>query len=223
MPNSAAATETIEPRLFSRPDWLANVLRERILKGIYKPGDRLREVELQREFKLSNGPVREALQKLVADGILTRWPGRGVSVVELGMKEIVDLFQLRLAILELAAELAAKRADPAVLVEAALVRKNLRAALSKVKSGDLALISAELIDWILRGAGNNQMTQIWEKTLLQTRIYAYESMRRTAARTEPIQYRIIDAIVEGDVVAARAAVRDLTRQTLRDLNIEADI
>ncbi len=223
MPNSAAATETIEPRLFSRPDWLANMLRERILKGIYKPGDRLREVELQREFKLSNGPVREALQKLVADGILTRWPGRGVSVVELGMKEIVDLFQLRLAILELAAELAAKRADPVVLVEAALVRKNLRAALSKVKSGDLALISAELIDWILRGAGNNQMTQIWEKTLLQTRIYAYESMRRTAARTEPIQYRIIDAIVDGDVVAARAAVRDLTRQTLRDLNIEADI
>ncbi len=223
MPNSAAATETIEPRLFSRPDWLANVLRERILKGIYKPGDRLREVELQREFKLSNGPVRGALPKLVADGILTRWPGRGVSVVELGKKEIGDLFQLRLAILELAAEIAAKRADPVVLVEAALVRKNLRAALSKVKSGDLALISAELIDWILRGAGNNQMTQIWEKTLLQTRIYAYESMRRTAARTEPIQYRIIDAIVEGDVVAARAAVRDLTRQTLRDLNIEADI
>jgi DNA-binding GntR family transcriptional regulator len=67
------------------------------------------------------------------------------------------------------------------------------------------------------------MFQVWEKTLLQSRIYAYESMRRTAARTEPLQYQIIDAILAGDVAAARGAVRALTRETLIDLNIEADI
>lgn len=207
----------------SRTDGLAAILRDRIVKGVYRPGDRIREIELQQEFKLSNGPVREALQRLVADGILDRSPWRGVRVAELGKKEIIELFQLRVALLEYAVELAARRRDPAVLAEAETVRSNLRKALSRVKKGDLALMSAELIEWILRGAGNSQMFQVWEKTLLQSRIYAYESMRRTAARTEPLQYQIIDAILAGDVAAARGAVRALTRETLIDLNIEADI
>src|SRR6478735_5030445 len=96
---------------FSRPEWLVTVVRDRILQGQYKPGDRIREAELQQEFGLSNGPVREALQRLVADGILDRSPWRGVRVVQLTKEEIVELFQLRLALLEYAAELAARRAD----------------------------------------------------------------------------------------------------------------
>jgi DNA-binding GntR family transcriptional regulator len=211
------------PPTFSRTDWLTSVLRDRIMIGKYLPGERIREAELQQEFGLSNGPIREALQRLVADGILDRAPWRGVRVVELGKSEIIELFQLRLAILEFAAGLAAKRADPAVLERADTVRKNLTKALSKVKRGDLALMSAELIEWVLRGAGNSRMFQIWERTLPLTRMYAYESMRRTGARTEPLQFRIIDAIVAGDVQAAREAIRELTKQTLADLNIEADL
>jgi DNA-binding GntR family transcriptional regulator len=208
---------------FSRPEWLISIIRDRVIKGQYKPGDRIREAELQQEFGLSNGPVREALQRLVADGILDRSPWRGVRVVELTKNEIVELFQLRLALLEYAAELAAQRADPDVIADAERVRANLRKALMKVKKGDLALMSAELIEWVLRGAGNKRMIHVWENALLISRVYAYESMRRTAARTEPIQYQIIDAIVAGDVEAARRAVRELTMQTINDLNIDAEL
>jgi DNA-binding GntR family transcriptional regulator len=88
----------------SRTDGLAAILRDRIVKGVYRPGDRIREIELQQEFKLSNGPVREALQRLVADGILDRSPWRGVRVAELGKKEIIELFQLRVALLEYAVQ-----------------------------------------------------------------------------------------------------------------------
>lgn len=209
--------------VFSRTDWLTSVLRDRIVKGKYRPGERIREAELQLEFGLSNGPVREALQRLVGDGILERSPWRGARVAELGPSEIIELFQLRLALLEYAAELAARRADPAVLAQSETVRTNLRKALSKVKRGNLELMSAELIEWILRGAGNNYMFQVWEKTLLPSRMYALESMRRTAARTGPLQFKIIDSIIEGDVAAARKAVRDLTRQTLIDLSIQTDL
>ena len=209
--------------MFSRTDWLTSVLRDRIVKGKYRPGERIREAELQLEFGLSNGPVREALQRLVGDGILERSPWRGARVAELGPSEIIELFQLRLALLEYAAELAARRADPAVLAQSETVRTNLRKALSKVKRGNLELMSAELIEWILRGAGNNYMFQVWEKTLLPSRMYALESMRRTAAQTGPLQFKIIDSIIEGDVAAARKAVRDLTRQTLIDLSIQTDL
>ncbi len=222
-PEAKTSPEQLEQLSLSRTDWLIAILRDRIIKGVYRPGERIRENELQQEFKLSNGPVREALQRLATDGILDRSPWRGVRVIELGKKEIIELFQLRVALLEYAAELSARRRDPVVLAEAKMVRSNLRKALSKVKKGDLALMSAELIEWILRGADNSKMFQVWEKTLLQSRIYAYESMRRTAARTEPLQYQIIDSILAGNAAAARCAVRDLTRQTLLDLNIEADV
>jgi DNA-binding GntR family transcriptional regulator len=208
---------------FSRPEWLASVLRDRIVKGLYKPGDRIRENDLQQEFQLSNGPVREAIQKLVGDGILERSPWRGARVVELNKAEIVELFELRLALLEYAAEQAARRAPADVIKDAERVRRNLQNALKKVKSGDLALMSAELIEWILRGANNKRLFQVWENTLLISRVYAYESMRRTAARTEPLQYRIIDAIVTRNAAAARQAMRELTIETVRDLNIEADL
>lgn len=218
---TARNSPSLQAQQFSRPEWLVTVIRDRVIKGQYKPGDRIRESELQKEFGLSNGPVREALQRLVGDGILDRSAWRGVRVVELNKDEIVELFQLRLAVLEYAAELAARRADHAVIADAERVRGNLHDALMKVKTGDLALMSAELIDWILRGAGNKRMTHIWENALLISRLYAYESMRRTAARTEPVQYRIIDAIVAGDADAARHAVRELTLETIKDLNIDA--
>src|SRR5262249_4954416 len=153
--NARAASP--EQSSFLRPDWLTRVLEERIVKGICKPGDWIRENELQREFELSNGPVREALQRLVAAGILERSPWKGVRVVELSEAEIVELFELRLALLEYAAELAARRAPPEVLAEAKTVRANLRKALARVRKGDLALINAELIEWILRGAGNKRI------------------------------------------------------------------
>lgn len=208
---------------FSRSEWLISIVRDRVIKGDYKPGDRIRESELQQEFGISNGPVREVLQRLVADGILDRSPWRGVRVVELTKEEIVELFQLRLALLEHAAELAARRADPETIGDAERVRSNLRQALLKIKEGNLTLINAELIEWILRGAGNKRMTHVWENALLISRLYAYEAMRRTAAHTEPIQYRIIDAIVSGDAEAARQSVRELTLQTIKDLNIDAII
>jgi DNA-binding GntR family transcriptional regulator len=217
----------IPPKLrqptFSRPGWLATILRDRIVKGIYKPGDRILENELQQEFQLSNGPVREAIQRLVGDGILKRSPWRGARVVELDKAEIVELLELRLALLEYAAEQAARRASPEIIKDADRVRQNLGNALKKVKSGDLALMSAELIEWILRGANNKRIFQIWENTLLISRVYAYESMRRTAAQTEPIQYRIIDASVAKNATAARQAMRELTIETVRGLNIDADL
>jgi len=221
--NQDGISPEVRQPTFSRPEWLATVLRDRVVKGIYKPGDRIRENDLQQEFQLSNGPVREAIQKLVGDRILERAPWRGARVVELSKAEIVELFELRLALLEYAAEQAARRAPADVIADADRVRQNLQNALKKVKSGDLALMSAELIEWVLRGANNKRIFQIWENTLLISRVYAYESMRRTAARTEPIQYRIIDAIVAKDAAAARRAVRELTIETVRDLNIDADL
>jgi DNA-binding GntR family transcriptional regulator len=209
---------------FSRTDWLTEILRDRVLKGRYRPGDRIREADLQAEFNLSNGPIREAIQRLVADGIFQRGPWRGAQVIELTESEIVELFQVRLALLEYAAELAANRATEATAAEAKAVREKLAIALSKVKAGKLDLMNGDLVQWIFRAAGNSRLRDLWDRTMLQARVYVYESMRLTGAmKTEGLQYRMLDAIAAGDAGAARQAVRDLTRQILLDLKIDAKV
>jgi len=207
----------------SRGEWLARILRDRILKGQYRPGARIREIELKEEFNLSNGPVRDAFQFLAAEGLLDRAPSRGIRVVQLGPAEITALFHLRLALLEYAAERAARNIDERSKAEARALKKTLKAALSGVRSGDLGLMNGELMQWVLKTAGNKPIAETWNRTMDQTRIYVYQAMLRTAAKMEPHQYRLIDAIASGNVDAARKAARELTRQTLLDLKIDADI
>jgi DNA-binding GntR family transcriptional regulator len=68
---------------------------ERIMDGTYQPGDRLKELTLAREFHVSQAPVREALRKLEAIGVLKSDPYRGTRVRELSPTELRDTYQLR--------------------------------------------------------------------------------------------------------------------------------
>src|SRR5215472_14784231 len=122
---SALASATVVPfgPPAGRAAWLAQVLRERLWRGGYRPHQWIRESSLRGEFGLSNGPVREALQLLVAEGLLERVPYCGIRVIALDERELVELFQLRLALLEIAAELAALRRDPAMRAAAPQVKE----------------------------------------------------------------------------------------------------
>src|SRR4051812_20714424 len=95
------------PPTMSRGEWLADIAKDRILNGAYPPGDRIRESDLQQEFGFSNGPVREALQLVVAATLAERSPWQGVRVVTLSPAEIGELFQVRTALLEYISERAA--------------------------------------------------------------------------------------------------------------------
>jgi DNA-binding GntR family transcriptional regulator len=70
-------------------------LRAAILRGAFRPGERLREQELARLLGLSRGPVREAIRQLEQEGIVTAEPHVGVSVVAFAAEEIRDAFAIR--------------------------------------------------------------------------------------------------------------------------------
>jgi DNA-binding GntR family transcriptional regulator len=203
---------------FLRPEWLASVLRERILKGRYRPGQRIREVEIRQEFRVSNSPVREAFQQLASDGLLSRTPGCGVRVVDLNRDEIVELFEVRLALLEYAAELAASGRKGDVLAEGEAMKEDLRRTFVDLRAGNPAMLQGQFIAWILRCAGNARLERVWAKTMLISRVYVYEAFQKSGARTvESLTMKLVDAIVAGDVPQARAAAREMTRRTLLDL------
>ncbi|MDO9416419.1 GntR family transcriptional regulator [Pararhizobium sp.] len=70
-------------------------LLDRTVSFGYRPGERINEVELAASLGMSRAPVREALNRLIADGLVVMEPGRGFFCRKLSAKEIADLFAVR--------------------------------------------------------------------------------------------------------------------------------
>src|SRR4051794_27841584 len=87
------------------------VLRERILDGTIRPGERLNEVTLAAALGISRGPLREAIQRLTSEGLLTVISHRGAFVRTFSRAEVVELYELRAALELHAVRLACDRAS----------------------------------------------------------------------------------------------------------------
>ena len=86
-----------------------SLILEAIDIGIYKPGDRLVESDLADSFGVSRTPIREALQRLETQSLLTR-DGRSLIVSSLDHSQMAELYIVRAELEGLAASLAAKHA-----------------------------------------------------------------------------------------------------------------
>lgn len=98
------------PRLADKramTDRVADILREAIFEGSLQPGEHLQEERIAAETGVSRGPVREALVKLGAEGLLVREPYRGARVAAVSRGDLEELFVLRADLEALATRLAA--------------------------------------------------------------------------------------------------------------------
>lgn len=87
-------------------DVVFNTLREAILKGEIKPGERLMELQLAAKLGVSRTPIREAIRMLEQEGLAVTVPRRGAEVAKMTEKDMQDVLQVREALDELAASIA---------------------------------------------------------------------------------------------------------------------
>ena len=95
------------------PTVVIRKIREAILDEIFKPGDWLQESDLAKRFEVSRSPVREALFTLEQEGTLVAEPYKGVIVKPVSPEEAMDIAELRLALITLAAKPAYRHLSPA--------------------------------------------------------------------------------------------------------------
>lgn len=88
---------------------VAETLRDAIINGVLKPGERLMEIQLAEELGVSRTPVRESIRKLELEGFVVMVPRRGTYVADLSIKDINEVYEIRTVLDVLAAGLAAER------------------------------------------------------------------------------------------------------------------
>ena len=90
-------------------DVVFNTLRQAILRGELKPGERLMEIQLANKLGVSRTPIREAIRKLELEGLVLMIPRKGAEVAEITEKNMLDVLEVRRALEELAVKLACER------------------------------------------------------------------------------------------------------------------
>ena len=93
----------------SSPDVVVDAILSGIRSGRLVPGQRLVEADLTHSLSISRGPVREALKRLAAEGIVTLYQNRGAYVRALSQKEVADLLKVIEVVTGLVARLATQR------------------------------------------------------------------------------------------------------------------
>ena len=87
-------------------DEVFNTLRERILKGVYKPGERLMEIHLADQLGVSRTPIREAIRMLELEGLVKMVPRKGAQVAKISKEDLQDVLEVRKALDTLSVKLA---------------------------------------------------------------------------------------------------------------------
>lgn len=142
-------------------DTVKAVLLDRIMSGMYEPGERIVESRLAKELKISQSPVREALRDLAAIGLVKIESRRGASVRRPTAKELSDVSQVRAEIDGLAALLATDRLTEQELEKLAAANQTM---VQCHKRGDFVGMSkadAEFHRMIVASSGNGAAERVF--------------------------------------------------------------
>jgi DNA-binding GntR family transcriptional regulator len=113
------ASKRSQPEFTTKGETVQRLIRQAIASGQIQAGDRLLQNELAERLGVSPTPVREALQALVAQGVLAHVPNKGVRVIELDYRAAEEVYRIRAALEPLAIEIGAPRLAPDDLDEMA--------------------------------------------------------------------------------------------------------
>ena len=185
---------------------LRAVIEEDIATGRAAPGARLDEAGLAARFGVSRTPVREALQGLAADGLVTLRPRRGAVVAAPDLAELVALFETMAELEASCAGFAARRMDK---TGHAKLRTILTACDEPVRAGDAEayyVLNVALHETIYDGGGNLVLALTTRR--LRNRLAPYRRLQlrgpRRLAASHAEHGRLVAAIIAGDEAAARA-------------------
>jgi DNA-binding GntR family transcriptional regulator len=173
--NAAATPVLIERSSTARK--VAAYLRERIRDGKLEPGDRLNELALAAELRVSRSPIREALAQLAGEGLVRVVPYKGTFVTALSRARLQDLLDFRIALEQFAVRRLIERATPGELDRLDTLVTQIH---ERAKAGDFSgAVNADLHvhEYLIELAGSKLLSQTYKALLGEFRLYISQTVR----------------------------------------------
>lgn len=194
-------------------DVVFRTLREAILKGELKPGERLMELQLASKLGVSRTPIREAIRMLEQEGLAVTLPRKGAEVAKMTEKDMEDVLQIRESLDELAVQVACDKITRQQLADLELVMENFEHA---VQVGDLSKIveyDVAFHDMIYEATDNSKLVAILSN--LREQIYRYRVEYLKEKHNYPTLVKehkeIVTALKHRDKDSVTEAMRDHIR------------
>ncbi len=202
----------------SARDRIRWALLKRISEGLYRPGERLKEMKLAQEFEVSQAPVREVFRELETLGLLVSRRYHGTHVREISSQENRDTYQLRGYLEEIAVQLipAAKLEDAIRSLEALQVAMR-----EAARAGDpdaFAQANTQFHRSIISAASNKTLLKVWDSLEIGmlSRLNLQKNEEKLGSLAE-IHQPIIDSLKRGDMKQTGALLREHAFSFLPDL------
>jgi len=183
-------------------------LRDHVIHGRFPPGTVLGEVDLAARFGVSRGPIREALQRLVQEGLLRREPKRGISVPQLAPADLRDVYLAREAIETAAIGVAIARGGASLVTALRSLVARMEAAADKTDWAAVADIDMAFHRRIVEASGSPRLRRLYASVLGEALAFLNMNDRHRGRPGVTADHReLAELIAAGDIEAAIAAMR----------------
>ena len=181
-------------------DVVFNTLRQAILRGELKPGERLMEIQLANKLGVSRTPIREAIRKLELEGRVLMIPRKGAEVAEITEKNLRDVLEVRGALEELAVQLACDRIDKEGIRNLKKSAKEFEAVLDSDDITQIAEADVAFHDVIYIATDNTRLIQLLNNLREQMYRYRVEYLKQKECHPKLLAEHqdIIRAIENGE-------------------------
>lgn len=209
-------------------DVVFNTLRQAILTGELKPGERLMEIHLANRLGVSRTPIREAIRKLELEGLVTMIPRRGAEVAQITEKSMNDVLEVRRALDALCVELACDRITDGELEQLKLACEGFEQAIKTQDAKKIAHADVALHDIIVQATGNQRLIQLINNLSEQMYRYRFEYIKDFSQHDRLVEeHRIIyESIVKKDkntaCMAARLHIDNQEKAIIRQIRLDRE-
>lgn len=212
-PQSERVGETL-----SLSEQIALQIATDIVEGDIAPLSRITEVKIAERFKVSRGPVREALLMLDRSGLVQLLPRRGAVVTDLSVKEVADLFEIRAVLFGLAARRLAEQHDEEILADLRRRLSDLSAHVAREDpkaSADYVMAVQEFGHTICALSGVEELTTMVSRLFFRTLRYARLGLASRERRQESLAtwFKLVEQIELGQGDAAENSARTLVSRS----------
>ena len=180
-------------------------LREAIIDGSLKPGERVMEVQLAEKLGVSRTPVREAIRKLELEGLLIMVPRKGAYVADVSFKDVLDVLEIRASLEGLAASLAAEKMTEEEILHLQMKSREFSKCVESDDVQGMIQKDSEFHDIILKSARNTKLINIIEGLRDQVqrfRVVYFTEFNKSSYLTQEHQ-RVLEAISNRDSEVAQ--------------------